>query len=296
MDWKIFITPLLGALIGYITNKIAVEMLFRPLKPIYIGKFHIPFTPGIIPKEKERFGKAIGDAVGKNLLTSDSIKETLLSEKIETEIGLQLESYIKSLTYDQSALKLKLEQGIGESTIQELEESIKQTVTKKITNGLITMNLGEIIAEEVLAAVNEKVQGTMIAMMMNSSLMTQMIEEITNRINLYIELHAEEKVSEFINKEFINLMEQPISAVAEKCNVVKLKDVILKIYRALVSNYTNQLLDTLNLSKIVEEKINAMEILEVEKLVLSIMEKELGAVVNLGAFIGFILGLVSVLF
>ena len=40
----------------------------------------------------------------------------------------------------------------------------------------------------------------------------------------------------------------------------------------------------------VEEKINEMEVLELEKLLLSIMKKELGAIVNLGALIGVILG------
>ncbi|MEI3219612.1 MAG: DUF445 family protein [Lachnoclostridium sp.] len=45
--------PLIGAVIGYCTNYIAVKMLFRPLKAIKIGRFTLPFTPGMIPKKKE---------------------------------------------------------------------------------------------------------------------------------------------------------------------------------------------------------------------------------------------------
>ena len=52
-EWMRFLSgPLIGALIGYLTNWLAVKMLFRPRKALYIGKFHVPFTPGVIPRRK----------------------------------------------------------------------------------------------------------------------------------------------------------------------------------------------------------------------------------------------------
>ena len=50
---EMIMAPLVGGVIGYITNNLAIKMLFRPRKAIYIGKWHIPFTPGLIPKQKE---------------------------------------------------------------------------------------------------------------------------------------------------------------------------------------------------------------------------------------------------
>jgi uncharacterized membrane protein YheB (UPF0754 family) len=46
---KILLPPLLGAIIGYVTNALAIRMLFRPLREYRIGPFRVPFTPGIIP-------------------------------------------------------------------------------------------------------------------------------------------------------------------------------------------------------------------------------------------------------
>lgn len=43
----------LGAIIGGFTNHLAIKMLFRPHRPIYIGKFQVPFTPGLIPKRRD---------------------------------------------------------------------------------------------------------------------------------------------------------------------------------------------------------------------------------------------------
>ena len=70
MDWiQILAGPVIGAVIGYFTNYIAVKMMFRPLKPIKFKNYTLPFTPGIIPKGKDRLAKALGEAVGENLLT-----------------------------------------------------------------------------------------------------------------------------------------------------------------------------------------------------------------------------------
>ena len=71
---------------------------------------------------------------------------------------------------------------------------------------------------------------------------------------------------------------------------------IMKIYEKLVNEKFSNLLNSLNISKIITDKINSMDILELEKIILLIMKKELNALVNLGAIIGFILGLLNLLF
>ena len=71
MSLNMIAGPLVGALIGYCTNYIAVKMLFRPLKPVKIGNYTLPFTPGIIPKGKSRLAKAMGQAIGDTLLTKE---------------------------------------------------------------------------------------------------------------------------------------------------------------------------------------------------------------------------------
>ena len=58
MEWLHYIaTPLVGGFIGLITNGIAIKMLFRPHYPVKIGNIKLPFTPGLIPKEKPRIAK-----------------------------------------------------------------------------------------------------------------------------------------------------------------------------------------------------------------------------------------------
>ena len=94
MDYSLIIRPLIGAGIGYVTNWIAVKMLFRPLKPIKIGNFTLPFTPGIIPKNKKRIAESIGKSISENLLTEESITNVLLSDKKIQELKSYLCLYL----------------------------------------------------------------------------------------------------------------------------------------------------------------------------------------------------------
>jgi uncharacterized membrane protein YheB (UPF0754 family) len=296
MHWEWITGPMIGAVIGYVTNKIAVDMLFRPLKPIYIGKFHVPFTPGIIPKGKDRLGKAIGNVVGNNLLTPAIIKQTLLSEDMLKDIEEQIDKTFEKLSSEDCSIETKMVTLLGEDSSLKLETGIVQGLTEKISSGLSNMNLGEIIATEVMAAVQEKLHGTLVSMFVKPSTLAPIEAEIKNRVELYIAEHGEEKIGDYIKEEYTNLKEHSVSALTQKINPTELKKVILNFYRIFVDSYAEKFLASINLSKIVEDKVSAMDTKEVEKLVLAIMEKELGAVVNLGAVIGLLLGIANIFF
>ena len=85
--------PLLGGIIGYITNDIAIRMLFRPHTRKYIFGVHIPFTPGIIPKEKGRIAEAIGSAISENLMNKEVLEKYLLSDEMISEIRSSVEEF-----------------------------------------------------------------------------------------------------------------------------------------------------------------------------------------------------------
>ena len=88
MILKLILAPVLGGVIGYITNDLAIRMLFRPRKAVYIGKLHVPFTPGLIPQQKERIAASIGAVVSRELLDSATLEQTLLSDAVLSAVRL----------------------------------------------------------------------------------------------------------------------------------------------------------------------------------------------------------------
>ena len=88
------IGPAVGAVIGYITNDIAIRMLFRPHQAKYIMGIHVPFTPGIIPKEKSRIASAIGKAVSENLMNREVLEKSLLSNDMLDKISNAIDEFV----------------------------------------------------------------------------------------------------------------------------------------------------------------------------------------------------------
>ena len=76
------IPPLAGAIIGYVTNAIAIKMLFRPLNPVRIFGWRLPFTPGILPRQRHKLAVSIGGMVERELLTPAIIRERLLRDDV----------------------------------------------------------------------------------------------------------------------------------------------------------------------------------------------------------------------
>lgn len=79
--------PLVGAFIGYLTNKIAIRMLFRPLKAHYLFGVKLPFTPGIIPSKRHQLALNIGEMVGSHLLTSYEITKALEKPSFQDQLS-----------------------------------------------------------------------------------------------------------------------------------------------------------------------------------------------------------------
>jgi uncharacterized membrane protein YheB (UPF0754 family) len=78
---KIFILSIIGASIGYVTNVIAIKLLFRPVDPINIIGFEIQ---GVIPKRQKELSKSIGETVENELLSLEEIIESFVTEdKVE---------------------------------------------------------------------------------------------------------------------------------------------------------------------------------------------------------------------
>ena len=91
------IFPLIGAVIGAITNELAIKMLFRPYKPIHIGKFKLPFTPGVIPQQRETIAANIAETFEKHLLSGEDIKKAVTSDKARAIVEQKVDDMLAKL-------------------------------------------------------------------------------------------------------------------------------------------------------------------------------------------------------
>ena len=78
--------PLLGAIIGYVTNRIAIKMLFRPLNPKRLFGVRVPLTPGVIPRNRYDLARTIARMVSEQLLSPQALREQLDSPEFRRNL------------------------------------------------------------------------------------------------------------------------------------------------------------------------------------------------------------------
>ncbi|MDM0885648.1 DUF445 family protein [Clostridium perfringens] len=133
---KIYIIgALIGAVIGYITNWLAIKMLFRPREAKYIFGMKLPFTPGLIPKEKSRIANKVGETVGTHLLNSDSLSKALKDDKIKAKFNDVAKEKINQVINSNSTLEESLKNTLGENYYA-LKGNMINNITKTILESI----------------------------------------------------------------------------------------------------------------------------------------------------------------
>jgi uncharacterized membrane protein YheB (UPF0754 family) len=92
LNYKILFLPLVGALIGWFTNYIAVKMLFRPYRSINIFGIKVQ---GLIPKRRGEIAKSIARGIEKELLSAKDLSEVLEEIDWEDEVEKTVEEVVE---------------------------------------------------------------------------------------------------------------------------------------------------------------------------------------------------------
>jgi len=164
MNYTLILIPVISAFIGWITNWVAIKMLFHPRQPInFLG---ITFQ-GIFPKRQEQFAVRLGKLVSKELLSFEDIASKITDpNKLDAVIPM-LETRIDSF------LRVKLSESfpmismfIGDKTIEKLKsifiEELRSTLPDLIENYIghlkEDLDMERIVTEKVKAFSSDKLE------------------------------------------------------------------------------------------------------------------------------------------
>jgi len=89
--------PVLGAFIGYMTNYVAIKMLFRPLKKWHVLGIRVPMTPGVIPSKRYQLAENMGEMVGEHLLTARDVKQAITSPRFQNKLKNMIDARARLL-------------------------------------------------------------------------------------------------------------------------------------------------------------------------------------------------------
>ncbi|MDD3816097.1 MAG: DUF445 family protein, partial [Desulfocapsaceae bacterium] len=259
--------PVVGAFIGYLTNKVAIKMLFRPLKPWRFFGVRVPLTPGVIPSKRGELAVNIGEMVGEHLLTSKEIGQALTNESFQTHLHGLIESRGSALlnrdlgplpslipkgyqTYFDVAVKAvthQAQEGIHSFVASSAFAVIVETALEQQFERLLKTRLSEIFPgrerEEGYAFIEKN-----LARMLANPAMEQWLETFVQQ-KVYATLRQEKSLADILPESLqdlaVNTIEEQTPALLGRFAVVlsepEIRDKIVRGVRVGVENFISSM-------------------------------------------------------
>ena len=161
---KLFLIVGIGAMIGWITNYIAIKMLFRPYKEMNFLFFKIQ---GLIPKRRSEIAVSIADTVQKELISLKDITNSLNADELEEKMGAVIDKILEEKLESEITKKFPmLAMLLSDEIINKIKSMIKTSIleNKETIINMFTSYLEEkvdfkkIIIENVEAFSLEKLE------------------------------------------------------------------------------------------------------------------------------------------
>ncbi|MCO5230568.1 MAG: DUF445 family protein [Chitinophagales bacterium] len=154
--------PLIGAFIGWLTNYIAIKMLFYPRQPkkILFVTFH-----GIFPKNKSRIATKLGNVVQRDLINFNDIKDRLKDSdslnNVNEEIALRVDDALRNRLDKMGISNVIPEQliaAIHKVIVREIQKNLPTLIDTTISKVENKLNIQEIVYNKVQGFSDEKLE------------------------------------------------------------------------------------------------------------------------------------------
>ena len=305
------VPPAAGAVIGFVTNVIAIRMLFRPLKEIRFLGIKLPFTPGILPKQRHRLAQSIGAMVEKELLTPEILRLRLargdVREQIKKALSLFTENFLSRTPND-------LLEG-RENVLAQRITGVFETLYPSITRNFIDFLNREEIRRELQA--RGRVFLTQIFLQLNTlqriflaagqydltlrEKMPEIIEElIANTEDLLRDGKIKDLLLSTVSSSFGEMIggQKNITALfnINTDGKKKLDDFLFEKLMSAADGQIENILSSVNIKALVAERIDSLDMLRVERIILDVMADQFKWINIFGGILGFLIGAFQAVF
>ena len=332
---QFLLPPILGGIIALSTNWIAIKMLFRPHREIRLFGVRLPFTPGLIPKERSRLAMKLGEAISTHLLTPDVLANKLADPTVwplpDCTIGEILEKWgiTDPIAYLETAISTpikkaaetllpkaidgligfpekfpNLDHKLSEITTQIAEKSISRFAGLFVNRSKIYDNIKEAIFSyltdpENQEAIREAVMGAIDGVLTSGTAHTEATDILSVDSNAtgHNPDVPQTILSLFSTKENnVNLCERICAFhIRDGAQILFQQEPYASIVRRILEVLATYLATHMPVSDMIEQKMGALDIADTEKVILSVVGRELKLIVMLGGVFGFLIGLLSLL-
>lgn len=282
MMLKFIAAPLIGGIIGYITNDIAIRMLFRPRNAVYIGGHRLPFTPGLIPRQKDRIAVSLGRIVSTQLMNRETVEATIRSQESISSVYSMFENMAEKWKNDERTVRERLSLFFDDEEINSYCVSLQNRLTDDIVKRAQEADIGETLLR------HEK------TILLHGILRDAAIAFVNKLVAEKLPLIVSDQIGAAEN----DILEMRLCDIYTKYEdkMPQLINKLVDIYEMLAVKNIDKVLEIVDIEHMVEEKVRAFDAEQLENLVFGLMRRELRAIVYIGAMLGALMGFINLLY
>ncbi|WP_346888973.1 DUF445 family protein [Clostridium sp. UBA1056] len=144
---------LVGGVIGWVTNILAIKLMFRPINPIKIPIINFEIV-GLIPKRKNEIAKNIGEVVAKELLSIDDIINSAITEDDKIMFSQLVKNKIRKLVAEKmdfvpAPFRMMAQAPIDNIIEQEVDGALKEIEGEVIGHIKNRVDIEKLVAEKI---------------------------------------------------------------------------------------------------------------------------------------------------
>jgi uncharacterized membrane protein YheB (UPF0754 family) len=163
LSWKTWTVPIIGAFIGWVTNWLAIKMLFHPRKPVKV--LFLTFQ-GIFPKNKPRIADKLGTIVQRDLINFEDINDRLQDpdaiNNFKEQIAIRVDNAIRDRIEKNALLDAiipdQLIQSIHKTIVDEIGNNLPEVIKSSMTKIEEKLDIQTIVKNKVEQFSDEKLE------------------------------------------------------------------------------------------------------------------------------------------
>lgn len=236
-------------------------------------------------------------------MNREVLEKNLLSEDMLTKIEKGYDKFIAKQRVNTESFRTFLNHFLSKEDLDKIQSDTGRELASQIHSRLADSNLGTMLAHAAVEHAINRMEHSLLGIAFNAEQFLILLQEpaehlLSKHINQIISNNSEEIITNLIDQESDKLLDTPVCDLLRGNDeqLAQLRTILLDGYRQVISIHLAKILSTIDISRIIRDRINELDIEEGEKIILAVMDKELRAIVWLGALLGCIIGTVNSLF
>jgi uncharacterized membrane protein YheB (UPF0754 family) len=306
------VPPAAGAIIGFVTNVVAIRMLFRPLKEIRVFGIRLPFTPGILPRQRSRLAQSIGAMVERELLTPEILRQRLLRGDVREKIKESLSSITENLINRTPSEILEGNERFLAEKIPDILDKLYPALSAGILNFLRRNDIrreldarGRVFLKNIFLKLNTFQRFFISAAQYDLTLeqkMPEIIDELTvNAENLLQDNKVKNTLTSAASVSINRMIFGQDNKIGLLLNInennkAEIDNFLFQKVITAADEQIESLLASINVKTLVSERIDSLDMLRVERIILDVMSDQFKWIDIFGGILGFLIGMFQSVF